>query len=1424
MKALISVCAGLGLFLFTPLAAAPPRTGEMKQYREDGTYQTRAEFMRSMGNDRFSDELVAQAKFKLQRLTLEAQGVDPASLGDAGLAPPPNWRGMPTTGTNKVLCLLVEFSDIVHEPANTQAMIHQNIFGSGQAANAPYDSLTNYYKRASYNKLTLTGNTLGWYRTAYPRSQVQQTTTGRESLLKEVLNYYSGQGHDFSQYDNDGDGDVDLFYVIYAGADTGWGNFWWAYQTSFSDQNFRIDGKRLAKYVFQFQNYNIANPFTPLVIIHETGHALGLPDYYDYDNNTGPRGGVGGLDMMDGNRGDHSCFSKWVLGWLTPTVVSAGSSTVTLRASGTSEDCVMVMPAATTAGQFGEYFMLQNRTKTGNDNASDWPGTGLMVWHIDGTLNASGNDYLYNNSYTAHKMIRLMEADGLEEIEAGSGGDAADYYTAGKSFTVSSTPNSRRYDGTDSKVSITNISTAGATMTALVTITGTGTPPNVSLTAPANNSSFPSGTTVSIAATATDDGSVASVAFYVDGAILSTDSSSPYAASWSGGAVGAHVLSAVATDNTGLTRASEGVNVTITSVGGTGPPNDSFAARSPVSGNTATVTGSNANATAEAGEPSHFGRTPVASVWWKWTPSISGLATVTTAGSSFDTILAAYSGSSLAALAALASNDDTGGLRTSAVTFSVTAGVEIKLAVDGYNGATGSVTLNASVTASGLANDAFAGAALIAGSPARVVSAGTNAGATAQGGEPAHLTGNAPVASVWWKWTAPGSGSLEVSTQGSGFDTLLAVYTGTAVNALTQRGANDDYFTDRTSWLTVPVTAGVSYFIAVDGYKGATGAITLTTNFVGSTQPPVVNFIHPVHRQSFATGEVVTLSAEASDPDGTVAEVRFFADGALLGTLPSIPSNIVYSLDWTASAGTHTLTATAVDTGGASSSQSITVHVSTISLEEALDTYDLVWTTGGSAPWFGTDAVSQDGWSSGTNGAIGDSSVSWCATRLTGPGILRYQWAVSSELDYDFLTFYYDGVAQAGAISGYVDWAEDAWTIPAGVHEVKWEYSKDEAVSELADSAWLDRVEWITPPEITTNGPLAAPTGAAFSLTLETLNGDATSYSVAAGTLPPGLALTPNDGIVSGTPTAAGTYAVTFSATNEAGSGTRVILFNIINALSLPVAADTTGITWSSAGSAQWFGQSITSHDAVDAIQSGNITDDQASHAEISVTGPATLSFWWKVDSEADYDFLRFLVDGVEQSAVSGSSGWVQVSHILAAGAHTIRWTYAKDGSVSSGTDAAWVDQVSRTAAGPYLTWTQSKGLAGANAGPTADPDNDGLLNLVEYAIGSEPASGFPDAAALSSSHNAATKRLSLIFRRSPSQTDVIMEVQASSNLSTWTAIARSTSGAATVNLGGAQSVTETGAGPTRAVTVVDGTAGGPGTPKRWLRLKVILQ
>jgi hypothetical protein len=264
-------------------------------------------------------------------------------------------------------------------------------------------------------------------------------------------------GHDFSRYDNDGDGRIDYFVVIFAGPPDDWVDFWWAYYQPWSDDSYVVDGKRFSWYSFQGEG---PSPYSPRVVIHETGHALGLPDYYDYDEpagtaGEGPPGGLGGLDMMDHNSGDHNCFSKFLLGWIAPRILSQGSNQVSLRPSDAAADAALLMHGEPPFDPYGEYFLVQNRRRQGND--SDLPADGLMIWHVDARLHELGG-VLNNNSSTDHKLLRLMEADGLEEIERGGRADAGDFYLPGDVFGTGTTPSSHRNDGAPTNLVADSIS------------------------------------------------------------------------------------------------------------------------------------------------------------------------------------------------------------------------------------------------------------------------------------------------------------------------------------------------------------------------------------------------------------------------------------------------------------------------------------------------------------------------------------------------------------------------------------------------------------------------------------------------------------------------------------------------------------------------------------------------------------------------------------------------------------------------------------------------------------------------------------------------------------------------------------------------------------------------------------------------------
>ena len=134
-------------------------------------------------------------------------------------------------------------------------------------------------------------------------------------------------------------------------------------------------------------------------------------------------------------------------------------------------------------------------------------------------------------------------------------------------------------------------------------------------------------------------------------------------------------------------------------------------------------------------------------------------------------------------------------------------------------------------------NDAFTNATLISGASGTI--SGFSFGATRETNEPVHYPDGQGSASVWFAWIAPDSGTAVFDTFGSSFDTLLAAYTGTDLTNLVQVAANDDEGEGLQSRINFSAESGKTYFIAVDGFQGASGSYTL------SWQLPVLTTNNP---------------------------------------------------------------------------------------------------------------------------------------------------------------------------------------------------------------------------------------------------------------------------------------------------------------------------------------------------------------------------------------------------------------------------------------------------------------------------------------------------------------------------------------------------------------------------------------------------
>jgi hypothetical protein len=209
-------------------------------------------------------------------------------------------------------------------------------------------------------------------------------------------------------------------------------------------------------------------------------------------------------------------------------------------------------------------------------------------------------------------------------------------------------------------------------------------------------------------------------------------------------------------------------------------------------------------------------------------------------------------------------------------------------------------------------NDNFASAQVINGCSGTVT--GTNVGATRETNEPNHSPDNGGGSrSVWYQWLSPGTGSVTITTAGSGYDTVLGVYTGNSVGGLSEVGGSsksDDVSpTDKTSSVTISATAGTTYRIAVDGYNnsgsgGDVGPITLNWNAsncsAGPTYQILLDETGPAADQASAVDSILFLrdpflvinSANVINP-GSDPNTRVIIFVSSLTLLPGEPASTV---------------------------------------------------------------------------------------------------------------------------------------------------------------------------------------------------------------------------------------------------------------------------------------------------------------------------------------------------------------------------------------------------------------------------------------------------------------------------------------------------------------------------------------------------
>jgi len=145
-------------------------------------------------------------------------------------------------------------------------------------------------------------------------------------------------------------------------------------------------------------------------------------------------------------------------------------------------------------------------------------------------------------------------------------------------------------------------------------------------------------------------------------------------------------------------------------------------------------------------------------------------------------------------------------------------------------------------------------------------------------------------------------------------------------------------------------------------------------------------------------------------------------------------------------------------------------------------------------------------------------------------------------------------------------------------------------------------------------------------------------------------------------------------------------------------------------GNANWTRSNSDAYEGSYSMRSGVIDDDQNSTMTLSAnTEAGTFSFYKKVSSESEFDFLTFYIDNVEKDTWSGSIDWSEHTYTIASGNHTFKWVYSKDGSSTGGSDCSWVDFIQLPAEAPAsysVTFTILEGTS---------PIQNAEINLVGY-------------------------------------------------------------------------------------------------------------
>lgn len=296
-------------------------------------------------------------------------------------------------GSMKLLCILMEFPDkpFVKTKADFQNLLNQIGYNTGGANGSVHD----FYSETSYNTMNLSFDVAGPYTSVENMAYYGNNTDGDAGQLIYEAIVNAEDSVDFSDYDNDNDGNVDGLYIIFAGngeeAGAGADAIW----SHAGGVNLSYDGVQIGSYACSPECRNASGSSITYigVICHELGHVLGAPDYYDTNYETGGSyEGTGYWDLMASGSWNNSGRTPahhnprikiYTYGWAEATILT-DTQTVVIPPSMYYPNAFYRINTATN----NEYFLLENRTLESFDQGN--PGNGMVIYRCASNVNSGG--------------------------------------------------------------------------------------------------------------------------------------------------------------------------------------------------------------------------------------------------------------------------------------------------------------------------------------------------------------------------------------------------------------------------------------------------------------------------------------------------------------------------------------------------------------------------------------------------------------------------------------------------------------------------------------------------------------------------------------------------------------------------------------------------------------------------------------------------------------------------------------------------------------------------------------------------------------------------------------------------------------------------------------------------------------------------